>query len=203
MNACILDLPIWAPAWMRGMPFWIIAFCQLCKVTAFSLFCHFPLETALCTPAKYPSGFFAASAVGAVDMMKRLLMETEPLLQPHECPPRSQEANALAHAVAELADDLNAAAVVIPTRTGDTARRLAAFRPSRPILAYSRVPGTTRRLHLVWGGRSVDLTVAPGLDPLHAALGAARRELARGARVIVLDIASAAEIPSVVNTISL
>jgi pyruvate kinase len=141
--------------------------------------------------------------VGVVDMMKRLLMETEPLLQPHECPPRSLEANALAHAVAELADDLNAAAVVVPTRTGDTARRLAAFRPSRPIIAYSRVPETTRKLHLVWGVRSVDLTVAPGLDPLHAALGAARRDLPKGSRVIVLDIASAAEVPSVVNTITL
>jgi pyruvate kinase len=141
--------------------------------------------------------------VGVVDMMKRLLVETEPLLQPHECPARSEEANALAHAVAELADDLNAAAVVVPTRTGDTARRLAAFRPSRPILAYSRVPATTRRLHLVWGVRSVDLTVAPGLDPLHAALGAARRDLPRGSRVIVLDIASSAEVPSVVNTITL
>src|SRR4029077_9619521 len=62
---------------------------------------------------------------GAVQMMKRLLIETEPLLQAHEGPDRSQEANALAHAVAELADDLGAAAVVVPTRTGFSAECLA------------------------------------------------------------------------------
>ena len=54
----------------------------------------------------------------------------------------------------QLADDLGAAAVIVPTRTGVSARRLAAFRPRRPILAYSRVPETTRRLRLVWGVRA-------------------------------------------------
>ena len=102
---------------------------------------------------------------GAVQMMSRLLLETEPLLPPHEGPDRSQEANALAHAVAELADDLGAAAIVVPTRTGFSAECLAAFRPHRPIVAYSRVPETTRRLHLAWGVRPIDIQQAPGLDP--------------------------------------
>jgi pyruvate kinase len=141
----------------------------------------------------------------AVQMMKRLLVETEPLLAPHEGPDRSQEANALAHAVAELADDLGAAAIVVPTRTGVSAERLAAFRPRRPILAYSRVPETTRRLHLVWGVRARDVTVAPGGDTRLAALEAARRELPSGSRVVLLDIAptGSRDVPSVVNTITL
>jgi pyruvate kinase len=141
--------------------------------------------------------------VGAVEMMKRLLIETEPLLQDHPGPDRGQPANALAHAVAELADDLGAAAVIIPTRTGDSARRLAAFRPRRPILAYSRVPGTTRRLHLVWGVRAQDTPVPSGVDPMRAALERARAELPRGSRVILLDIAGADDAPSAVNTITL
>jgi len=86
---------------------------------------------------------------GAVKMMIRRLVETEPLLPAHEGPSRAEPANALAHAAADLADDLDAAAVVVPTRTGESAQRLAAFRPRRPILAYSRVPETTRRLHLI------------------------------------------------------
>ena len=61
-----------------------------------------------------------------------------------------------------LADDLGAAAVIVPTRTGVSAQRLAAFRPHRPILAYSRVPETTRRLHLVWGVRPIDVRSDPG-----------------------------------------
>jgi pyruvate kinase len=141
--------------------------------------------------------------VGVVHMMGRLLAETEPLLQPHEGPSRALEANALAHAAATLADDLDAAAIVVPTRTGISAQRLAAFRPHRPILAYSRVPETTRRLHMVWGVSSINLQVPPGLDPLHATLEAARRDLPPGSRAVVLDIAAegVVGVPSLVNAI--
>jgi pyruvate kinase len=142
--------------------------------------------------------------VGVVQMMGRLLAETEPLLQPHEGPPRSLQGNALAYAAATLADDLDAAAIVVPTRTGLSAQRLAAFRPHRPILAYSRVPETTRRLQIVWGVTSIDLQVPPGLDPLHATLEAARRDLPPGSRAVVLDIAAedAVGVPSLVNAIT-
>ena len=138
-------------------------------------------------------------------MMHRLLVETEPLLPRAQGPDRTVEANALAHAAAELADDLGAAAVVVPTRTGITARRLAAFRPRRPILAYSRVPETTRRLRLVWGVSAVDAPLPPGMDPLHAALEAARRDLGKGARVLLFDVAAVGSIgvPSVINCITL
>jgi pyruvate kinase len=143
--------------------------------------------------------------VGVVEMMSRLLVETEPLLQPHDGPSRAQDANALAHAAADLADDLDAAAIVVPTRTGLSALRLAAFRPHRPILAYSRVPETTRRLHMAWGVRSIDLRVPPGVDSLSATVEAARRELPAGARVVVLDIAptGARGVPSLINAITL
>jgi pyruvate kinase len=142
---------------------------------------------------------------GAVDMMTRLLVETEPLPSTHECPPRSTEAAALASAAAHLAEDLDADAIVVPTRTGVSAQCLAAFRPRRPIYAYSRVPETTRRLRLTWGVRAVDLVVPPGLDALHATLDAARRDLPAGARVVVLDIApgDARGVPSLVNAIRL
>jgi pyruvate kinase len=140
--------------------------------------------------------------VGAVKMMIRLLVETEPLLATHEAPSRAEPANALAHAAANLADDLDAAAVVVPTRTGESAQRLAAFRPGRPILAYSRVPETTRRLHLIWGVHAVELPVAPGKDALQATLEAARRDLGAGARAVVLDISSKAGVPSLVNAIT-
>jgi len=143
--------------------------------------------------------------VGVVHMMGRLLAETEPLLQPHDGPPRSLAGNALAYAAATLADDLDAAAIVVPTRTGISAQRLAAFRPHRPILAYSRVAETTRRLHIVWGVTAIDLHVPPGLDPLHATLEAARRDLPSGVRVVVLDIAAenAVGVPSLVDAITL
>jgi pyruvate kinase len=141
---------------------------------------------------------------GAVNMMIRLLVETEPLLPAHEGPNRADMTNALAHAAAALADDLDAAAIIVPTRTGVTAQCLAAFRPRRPILAYSRVPETTRRLHLAWGVRAIALAVPAGSDTLHATLAAARRDLPAGARAVVLDIApaDALGVASLVNAIT-
>jgi pyruvate kinase len=143
--------------------------------------------------------------LAAVDMMSRLLVETEPLLPPHEGPPHDGEGNALAAAAARLAEDLDAAAIVAPTRTGVSALRLSAFRPRRPILAYSRAPATTRRLHLAWGVTAFDLSVPAGADPLAATLEAARRDLGAGARVVVLDIAppGARGVASLVNAITL
>ena len=141
----------------------------------------------------------------AVAMMSRVLSETEPLLPPAQGPTRAIAANALAYAAAKLAADLDAAAIIAPTRTGVSAQRLAAFRPGLPILAYSRVPATTRRLRLAWGVTAIDLTVAEGDDPVTATLAAARRDLPAGARVVLLDIApaDARGVPSLVNALTL
>ena len=140
--------------------------------------------------------------VGVVQMMSRLLCETEPLLGPHPGPTQRDEAYALAHAAATLAEELDAAAIVVPTRTGVSAMRVAAFRPRRPVLAYSRVPEVTRRLQLVWGVRPIDLRPVPGLDNLHATLAAAGRDLPPGSRAVVLDIAPpGSSAPSLVNAI--
>ena len=109
------------------------------------------------------------------------------------------------YAAAKLAEDLDAVAIVAPTRTGLSAQRLAAFRPRRPILAYSRVRETTRRLALCWGVKAMDLEVAKGGDPVAATLEAARRDLGAGARIVLLDIASPdlRGVPSLVNAITL
>jgi pyruvate kinase len=140
--------------------------------------------------------------VSAVQMMSRVLCETEPLLENHGGPAQRDETYALAHAAATLADELDAAAIVVPTRTGVSAMRLATFRPRRPILAYSRVPETTRRLQLAWGVRPIDLRPVPGLDSLHATLAAAGRDLPPGSRAVVLDIAPpGSNAPSLVNAI--
>jgi pyruvate kinase len=140
-----------------------------------------------------------------VDTMRRISLETEPLLPHHHGPPHTGNPNALAYAAAKLAEDLNAAAIVAPTRTGISAQRLAAYRPHRPILAYSRVPETTRRLALVWGVTPIDLTLAPGEDPVSATLQAARRDLGSGARVVLLDIngSDTPGVASLVNAITL
>jgi pyruvate kinase len=142
---------------------------------------------------------------GVVRMMGRLLCETEPLLPNHHGPGHTGSPNALAYAAAKLAEDIDAAAIVAPTRTGLSAQRLAAFRPRRPILAYSRVRATTRRLALVWGVSAVDLEVPAGADPIAATLVAAGRDLGQGTCIVLLDIAppQTRGVPSLINTITL
>jgi pyruvate kinase len=139
---------------------------------------------------------------GVVCMMARVLAETEPLLPPHQGPTRIVPENAIAYAAVQLANDLGANAIVAPTRTGVSALRLAAFRPRQPILAYSRVKETTRRLALARGVTPIDLDLPAGNDPIGVTLTAARRDLPVGTKIVLLDINTNPGIPSLVNAIT-
>jgi pyruvate kinase len=60
---------------------------------------------------------------------------------------------AVAHAAVQAAEDLDVAALICPTQSGTTARRVASFRPSVPVIATSPHAETLGRLGLVWGVR--------------------------------------------------
>jgi pyruvate kinase len=80
---------------------------------------------------------------------------------------------AVAHAAVQAAEDLGVAAIVCPTQSGTTARRVAAFRPSVPIAGIASTPEVLGRLCLVWGVRPV--AVAGGeSDHVRDAVRAAR-----------------------------
>jgi pyruvate kinase len=72
------------------------------------------------------------------------------------------------------ADDLRARYVVVFTESGDTARLVSHFRPSRPILGVSPSAKAHRRLALWWGVKpvltrqysSVDEMLSKGLATL-------------------------------------
>lgn len=56
---------------------------------------------------------------------------------------------AVAHAAMLAAEDLQVAAILCPTRSGTTARRVAAFRPSMPIVGLSPDPAVLGQLCLL------------------------------------------------------
>jgi pyruvate kinase len=62
---------------------------------------------------------------------------------------------AVAHAAVQAAEDLGVAAIVCPTQSGTTARRVAAFRPSVPIAGIASTPETLGRMTLSWGVRPI------------------------------------------------
>jgi pyruvate kinase len=68
---------------------------------------------------------------------------------------RGDRYNALTHAACELAEVLDAEAILTSTQTGLSCIRVARFRPPNRILAVSPIEETVRRLALVWGVTSI------------------------------------------------
>jgi pyruvate kinase len=70
------------------------------------------------------------------------------------------EDSAMAHAAAQMAADLDLAAIVCLTEGGSTARRISRHRPHCPVLAMSNNRTTIRRLLMSWGVKPVYLSCA-------------------------------------------
>ena len=99
--------------------------------------------------------------VGAVKMMDRVLREIEVHQWDNNefsdnSAKRDMATNlstrkAVSHAVTSLAQDLKLQGIVVPTRSGTTARVLAANRPTAPLLGVSPSSQVCRILALHWG----------------------------------------------------
>jgi pyruvate kinase len=95
--------------------------------------------------------------VEAVRMMSRIAEVTERDLPYDEWLARRTQhaqhdvAETLAYSAVVAAYQLDLAALVVPTRSGRTARLVSAHHPRLPVLALSERPGTVRRLQLLFG----------------------------------------------------
>lgn len=99
-------------------------------------------ETAV---GKYP--------VAAVETMARISVriEQERIVCNAAQQPKRSIPNAIAEAVGQISEQLQAAAIMTLTKSGATARNVSKFRPSTPILAVTPHVDVARRLQLVWG----------------------------------------------------
>ncbi len=75
-------------------------------------------------------------------------------------------AAAVLHSAVLLAEDLDVAALVIPSATGGGARACSKYRPDRPIVALVHDPGVASQLTLEWGVRVGMMEVAENVDDL-------------------------------------
>jgi pyruvate kinase len=73
---------------------------------------------------------------------------------------------AVSRAACVLADYVDASAIVTPTQTGTTARRVSIFRPKRTIVAMCTDEGVLRKLSLVWGVYPVKVKNVNSTDKL-------------------------------------
>ena len=81
---------------------------------------------------------------------------------------------AVAHAAVQAAEDLGVAAILCPTRSGQTAHRVAAFRPKVPIAGISTSPQVLGGLCLVWGVHPLLVAENVKSEQLPLAIAAAR-----------------------------
>lgn len=108
----------------------------------------------------------------AVETMARIATETENAIQTgqleretaHAGRPDGTREDAIAHAAAGLATELDAKAIVSITFSGSTAKRVAKFRPNVPIIGATSNEATFSRLALVWGVTPVRVPEPDTLD---------------------------------------
>ena len=122
-----------------------------------------------------------SNPVRAVNIMRRICLATERDMEGPEvdrklsAERRGSVPDVVAAAAALVARLLDAAAILVPTRTGSTAIKMAEFRPRQPILAISTHPATVGRLTLTWG-----VIPLPGREvPTHEAMLAEAEATAR------------------------
>lgn len=96
--------------------------------------------------------------------------------------------NAISHATVTTAIDLNAAAILTVTKTGQTARMISKYRPLCPIISCSPDPMVVRQMNLSWGVTPVLVEEKTTSDDLfqHAIDKVAESELVQSGDLVVI-----------------
>ena len=105
---------------------------------------------ALMLSAETASG---AYPVESVQMMDRIIREAEAnnahILRPH--PAQFNIAETASELICHASEELHMKVIAVFTESGFTARLVSKHRPRRPIIAFSTIQETRRRLSLYWG----------------------------------------------------
>jgi pyruvate kinase len=106
----------------------------------------------------------------AVKMMDRIIREAESLRR--EVTLRRGQTLSLAEAVCEAvshaAGELHLKVIAVFTESGSTARLIAKYRPRPPVIAFSPLQETRRRLSLLWGVTPRRIVHVSNIDSLAA-----------------------------------
>lgn len=92
--------------------------------------------------------------VAAVEAMAEIAVQAEQADRPYHLDIEATQATtseSVLQSAAHLAEQLDAAALVVPTTTGGSARAVAKYRPSRPVVALCTRRGVRDQLALEWG----------------------------------------------------
>jgi pyruvate kinase len=145
--------------------------------------------------------------IQAVAYMDRIARAVEPSMgYRHELPEAAENptiGQAMSNAACDLAEALQARAILVPTFTGRTANAVARLRPRRPIIALTHVDWALRQLALEWGVTPLLITEMQDVEALWSeGLAAARRAgLVDAGERVVITAGTAVNIPGSTNVI--
>lgn len=104
----------------------------------------------------------------AVRIMAQVAEETEKILEPRRRFEGLDKTipEAISLGAISLARDLHVKAFLIPTTSGSTARLIARYRPTQPLIAVSPDPHTVKILCLVWGTHPIKVNGFKSTDEM-------------------------------------
>jgi len=119
--------------------------------------------------------------VEAVEMMDRIIRSAESDFERwgHFSPPMyatGKDAESITRAARELAHDLNVAAIVIFTNTGNTSMLMSKSRARVPIIGFTPNPDAVNRMCLLWG-----------IEPRQISMSASIKEMVNKADEMLLE----------------
>lgn len=145
--------------------------------------------------------------VESVETMDKIARAVEPsLAYRHELgqdEPFRSVGEAMSNAACDIAEVLEAAAVLVPTYSGRTASAVARHRPRRPVIAVTHKPHAAQQLAIEWG--VVPALIEQCVDVEH--LWAASLEAARSTGIVesgdrvVITAGTAVNVPGTTNLI--
>ncbi len=145
--------------------------------------------------------------VEAIEVMNRIACAVEPSLNYRHEIPHAADAptigQAMSNAACDIAEALEAKAILVPTFTGGTASGVARLRPRRPIIAITHQAHSLRHMALEWGVTPLEIAETDDVEDLwNRALGAARASgiIDAGDRVVI-TAGTAVNIPGSTNVI--
>jgi len=145
--------------------------------------------------------------VEAVAVMNRIACAVEPSLGYRHEIPEAEDAptigQAMSNASCDIAEALEAVAILVPTFTGRTASAVSRLRPRRPIIAVTHRADSLRRMALEWGVTPLEIAATDNVEDLWArALDAARASgVVKPGDRLVITAGTAVNIPGSTNVI--
>jgi len=143
----------------------------------------------------------------AVAYMDRIARAVEPSLgYRHEIPEAEEDptiGQAMSNAACDIAEALEAKALLVPTFTGRTASAVARLRPRRPIIGLTHHGHSLQHMALEWGVTPVSIPECPDVEELWStSLEAARQTgIVESGDRVVITAGTAVNIPGSTNVI--